>query len=362
MSKYRFKRLDEYDKSELDDFSLPSGWNKDMKEYLGTDIPCSLNTSCDAKKGFGMDGWYFEPWNYVRKATSKKDTVNNTTVMDNFVIENTSEEHGVRIIKYLKSLGINTMDHEGSVYGDEAYRFYGVIDGKFNNYPWIKVNRQGVSIIKLPEDVDVEKDGDEYFEDLSQHVGRYLRALVNFPHGGNVRAGEIGLIISRSDVNFPSQSEYWCPDALSKGMLHVKYKLMPKDYGGNSTEIIEDSNPTTKEKWAKGTYAVGIKGNFGAYGGAEKPIIQGHIFIIEKNMEDHVVVKESSFWVNKENLKWFSTLEEAIDFKRQLRDSPPPNHSIPSIIEYPSIIKETFIEDVQSVDVILRIKNKSIKF
>ena len=53
----------------------------------------------------------------------------------------------------------------------------------------------------------VLKEQQEYFDDLSQHIGRYIRALVDYPHSGGVKKGEIGKIISNYDANFPSQQE-----------------------------------------------------------------------------------------------------------------------------------------------------------
>ena len=91
----------------------------------------------------------------------------------------------------------------------------------------------------------VLKEQQEYFDDLSQHIGRYIRALVDYPHSGGVKKGEIGKIISNYDANFPSQQEYSCSSALSKGVLGVRYELLPEDYSPEQEPSLE----FIPEKW-----------------------------------------------------------------------------------------------------------------
>ena len=102
----------------------------------------------------------------------------------------------------------------------------------------------------------VLKEQQEYFDDLSQHIGRYIRALVDNPHlGSKVKKGDIGKIINKGQVDFPSQKRYSCTDALSKGSLGVKYELLPEDYSpeqetkGSNIEFIPGKwyNFTTME-------------------------------------------------------------------------------------------------------------------
>ena len=90
----------------------------------------------------------------------------------------------------------------------------------------------------------VLKEQQEYFDDLSQHIGRYIKALVDYPHSGGVKKGDVGRIINKHGVNFPSQKRYSCSNALSKGVLGVKYELLPEDYSpeqetkGSNVEFI----------------------------------------------------------------------------------------------------------------------------
>lgn len=75
----------------------------------------------------------------------------------------------------------------------------------------------------------------EYFDDLSQHIGRYLKALIDKPNCGAVGIGEYGKIISRDRADFPSQEGYSCKSALCKHNLGIKYELMPEGFDPNVT-------------------------------------------------------------------------------------------------------------------------------
>lgn len=71
---------------------------------------------------------------------------------DNVVIKSVTEEDGPRIIEYFKSIGVDTEDYAGSQFeeDDDVYIYYGVIDGKFNNYRYEDVVNNGATIIGLP--------------------------------------------------------------------------------------------------------------------------------------------------------------------------------------------------------------------
>jgi hypothetical protein len=74
-------------------------------------------------------------------------------------------------------------------------------------------------------------------------VGRYLKALIDYPQAGNVKAGEYGLITNHEktslEANFPSQHGYLCSGVLEKNQ--TKYELMPEDF-------IPESNLETKKE------------------------------------------------------------------------------------------------------------------
>lgn len=75
------------------------------------------------------------------------------------------------------------------------------------------------------------KEQQKYFNDLSQHIGRYIRALVDNPNAGSrVYKGDIGKIIDKDRVDFPNFTRYHCTQALDKDHLGTKYELLPEDY------------------------------------------------------------------------------------------------------------------------------------
>ena len=91
----------------------------------------------------------------------------------------------------------------------------------------------------------VLKEQQEYFDDLSQHVGRYIRALVDNPHLGSwLKKGDVGKIINEDQADFPNNKGYFCTEALNKFYLGTKYELLPEDYSpeqetkGSNVEFI----------------------------------------------------------------------------------------------------------------------------
>ena len=77
----------------------------------------------------------------------------------------------------------------------------------------------------------VLKEQQEYFDDLSQHIGRYIKALVDNPHSGSgIKKGDVGRIINEDQADFPNNKEYFCTEALREENLGVKYELLPEDY------------------------------------------------------------------------------------------------------------------------------------
>jgi len=86
----------------------------------------------------------------------------------------------------------------------------------------------------------VLKEQQEYFDDLSQHIGRYIRALVDNPHlGSRVKKGDVGKIINPYQVDFPNRKGYNCTCALDKNNLGTKYELLPEDYSPEQKPSLE---------------------------------------------------------------------------------------------------------------------------
>ena len=95
------------------------------------------------------------------------------------------------------------------------------------------------------------KEQQEYFDDLSQHIGRYIRALVDNPNSGSkVKNGDIGKIISSNRADFPNRKGYSCTCALDKNNLGIKYELLPEDYSPEQ-EVKEPNIEFIPGKWYK---------------------------------------------------------------------------------------------------------------
>jgi hypothetical protein len=109
--------------------------------------------------------------------------------MKNQVIEVLNEEHGKKVIEYWKSKGVDTKGLVGdctkeSFLGSEL-RFYGVIDGEFNNYTEENASYFNAEIIELPEEKPfprvmlVSDDGDAWNKRVvfMKRCNRYLSWL-----------------------------------------------------------------------------------------------------------------------------------------------------------------------------------------
>ena len=62
--------------------------------------------------------------------------------------------------------------------------------------------------------------------DFDKHKGRKIKALVNYPLGGRVKKGEIGILKYGNIADFPSQSEYYC--GVSDN-FYRRFELLPED-------------------------------------------------------------------------------------------------------------------------------------
>ena len=74
--------------------------------------------------------------------------------MKNQVIEVLDREHGMKVIEYWKSKGIDTSGMSGSQTkkGDYLWRYYGVIDNCFDVYSERQAAENNAEIIELPEE------------------------------------------------------------------------------------------------------------------------------------------------------------------------------------------------------------------
>jgi len=86
--------------------------------------------------------------------------------MKNQVIEVLNLDHGKKVIQYWKSRGMN-ITHEGFRTQDynDSHRYYGIINGKFDNYSYVVVMNSIVEIITLPEGKTFPREMLVWFDD-----------------------------------------------------------------------------------------------------------------------------------------------------------------------------------------------------
>jgi hypothetical protein len=121
--------------------------------------------------------------------------------MKNQVIKCLTPEHGKKIIEYWKSKGVDTGIKTGKLCesDNDYYIYYGVINGKFDNYSSIDVQRENAEIIELPED--------EF--DMTTNEGRSAYAKKHYPVGTKYKSLYSGqeLIVGSYDGHLCLQPE-----------------------------------------------------------------------------------------------------------------------------------------------------------
>jgi hypothetical protein len=154
------------------------------------------------------------------------------------VIHLESQEQLDEILKYNKRLFTSfKKDEPDMLFGDQNTEDGSgrARSGFYNNR---RYNNQYYNVYKFSDIIFPEKKPKE-----KSLVGRYLKALIDYPQAGNVKAGEYGLITNHEktslEANFPSQHGYLCSGALEKNQ--TKYELMPEDF-------IPESNLETKKE------------------------------------------------------------------------------------------------------------------
>ena len=80
--------------------------------------------------------------------------------MKNQVIEVLNKEHGKKVIEYWKSKGADVEGFDGNQTreDDSEFRFYGVINGEFNNYRQKSIHLYKAKIIELPTESSKEEN------------------------------------------------------------------------------------------------------------------------------------------------------------------------------------------------------------
>ena len=111
------------------------------------------------------------------------------------------------------------------------------------------------TLVSIPDTYSI-KSRDEYFPDLSKHIGRYVKVLRYAPNGGLLKVGEYGKIISKSSIDFPNHKGYSAGNALDEGFLNVSYELMRHGFEPLDGEESEELDLI---KEAQRRYPIGTK-------------------------------------------------------------------------------------------------------
>jgi hypothetical protein len=95
--------------------------------------------------------------------------------MKNQVIKVLNKEHGKKVIKYWKNIGVDVKDYLGQYTEEDCNTFiyYGIIDGMFKNYSYKQVLNRNAEIIELHNEFKrgqrvLVRDGDdsEWYESI----------------------------------------------------------------------------------------------------------------------------------------------------------------------------------------------------
>jgi hypothetical protein len=323
MSKYRFKTEEEFKKEKLWYKDHPQGWNMggNMNKYLGQDVPEEFNSDCDNKITISYDGWAFSSQDYVLKESS-------------FIlpeawcikVERNSEPKEVR-----------------------KWRGCDWKDGGYINRSgaWFSIPHSGYTEItfeQFKQYVLTSSDDAKIVPEKENYVGRTIRALVKSPQGTRVQIGETICIIELRHSSYKLGMNY----EGTSGML-IDYPLNLNQWELVSLpEIQKESIPEYVECIRSGSEVITV----------------GKIYnwpdpIDDKGYKRSITTLDGLVWGFKPSTKeayeaQFApkklTIEEWCDLNVMPENA------------YPSIKKEKFIDDVQSVNVTLRTKKKTIKF
>lgn len=144
----------------------------------------------------------------------------------------------------------NTTDVKENIYFDKSDLNVIWNDG----YGRIYDNGKWAEIVSKPE---------EKKENSKSLVGRYLKALVDYPSAGRVKKGEYGKIIDNYTADFPSQKGYACKKAISmvsdsNTIYDGRYELMPEGFNPDEVAFgilidLEEIKKQIIEKYPIGT-------------------------------------------------------------------------------------------------------------
>lgn len=363
MSKYRFKTKEEFIRDGLWRENHPYIWNSggNMNKYLGQDIPEEFNDKCDRGVGFNYEGWSFSSNNYVLKET----------LVD---MEAIQEEAKKRF-----PIGCRFKNTNGNSYtlkkDDIVYEIHRTSIWAHDSCGCLYKDGKWAELISLPEPVSLNefKKGD-YIVTLDVESGGWNCARNNYCFkqrvdnkgiypvvdlGGSKTNGHD--IMSFDKQKYLKDWRYATPEEIAEydrigkpydvTTLQKKEEYIPQvwDY-----LVMESKSPLEicRQKYKKGMVVQSAQES-GMYSGT---------FTINANPEEFRITGEEVDYFGSEGFLYlegkYAEILSYPDEQSKLEYS----NSEDSVLNKITIQKETFIENVQSVNVMLRTKKKSIKF
>lgn len=157
------------------------------------------------------------------------------------------------------------------------------------------ITEEGLELVK--EDIP---EYDKCINTSKSLVGRYLKALVDYPNGSSVLKGEIGIITEEykgipSEVHFPSQNYYVINSTTYKN--GESYELMPEGFKPEDDLISE----------AKKRYPLGTKFKPAYVGDTTNYCIVTEDSVFEKYGDQIMLTVNGEYWIDRENPKYGNT-------------------------------------------------------
>jgi hypothetical protein len=336
MSKYRFKTEEEFKKEGLWDKNCPQRWtiSGNMNKYLGQDIPKEYNRYCDEGKSFSYNGWSFSSQDYILKESVSQYTKGKWYNCKRW----NSKNDFVRLTKVVDGQAYFTECLDKGKYSSGKENWW-IFDN--TEYPLFEADMSIVSPL-LPDGHPDKIFTKEFSFILPEKwciklTGENIETLGKWRTSGPITAERY---ITESwylhtpkhgarGYNEPKKD----PDYTEITFEQFKqYVLTPS----NDAKIVPE-----KENYEGRTIRALVKSPQGT-----QVQIGETICIIQLLHSSYKLGMNSS-----------GTSGLYIDYPLNLNQ-----WELVSEDAYPSIKKETFIDNVQSVDVILRTKKKTIKF
>ena len=349
MSKYRFKTKEEFIQDGLWRENYPYLWNSSgkMNKYLGQDIPEEFNDKCDKGVGFDYEDWSFSSNDYVLK--------------ENYVDMKAIQEEA----KKRFPIGCRFKNTNGYICtlkkDDIVYEIHGTSIWAHDGSGLLYSDGKWAELISLPEPVSLNefKKGD-YIVTLDvatktacaknnfcfkQKENTYSIKPLLDSYGDSYNANTS---LTFDKLNNLKDWRYATPEEIAE------YDRIGKPYDVTTLQKKEECPlEICKQKYKKGMVVISARDDGGIYSGT---------FTINANPEKFKIVGKGIDYVQSEGFLYYEgKYAEILSYPDEQSKIEYPN-SEDSVLNKVTIQKETFIENVQSVDINLVVKKKRIIF